>query len=96
MTSLPELIAALIGFSLGVAGASARRLTEIMDGWAEWVTIFLILIIITTGLMGFMGTAMAEATRDVAWSNIVSGALGASGALGFDFIIKRIAGIAGL
>ncbi len=96
MSSLPELTTGMVGSLVGAVGAAARWFSEIMQGRAKWVTIHLLFIIVMGGFMGFMGTAMAEASGHMEWANVLSGALGASGAFGFDFIVKRIVGIAGL
>ncbi len=96
MTSIPELTASLIGVTVGAVGAAARWFSEIMHGRTKWVAMHLVFIVVMGGFMGFMGTAVAQATGYVQWANVLSGALGASGAFGFDYLIKRIALAVGL
>ena len=96
MTATPELTASLVGMIVGAVGGAARWFSEIMQGRAKWVTMHLIFIIVMGGFMGFMGTALAQASGYEQWANVLSGALGASGAFGFDFIIKRIMAATGL
>ena len=96
MTSLPELTAGLVGMTVGAVGAAARWFSEIVQGRAKWVAMHLLFIIVMGGFLGFMGTAFAEASGYAQWANVLSGALGASGAFGFDLIIKRIVSAAGI
>jgi hypothetical protein len=96
MMLTPELTTSLVGMVVGAVGSAARWFSEIMQGRAKWVAIHLIFIIVMGGFMGFMGTALAHASGYDQWANVLSGALGASGAYGFDFIIKRIVAITGL
>lgn len=93
MNDFPEIAASGIGVTVGAVGAAARWFSEIMQGRARWVATHFIFVIVMGGFMGFMGTAMAEAARYPQWANVLSGALGASGAFGFDFIIKRVLGL---
>ena len=92
----PELTAGLIGMLLGAAGAVARWFSEIVQGNARWVAMHFAFILLMGGFMGYMGTALAEATGEPQWANVLSGSLGASGAFGFDIIIKRIIKMSGL
>jgi hypothetical protein len=94
--SIPEITASLVGTSVGAVGAAARWFAEIVQGRARWATVHLMFIIIMGGFMGFMGTAIAQASGYSQWGNVLSGALGASGAFGFDYIIKRIVAATGL
>ena len=96
MMSIPELTASLIGTSVGAVGAAARWFAEIVQGRKRWVAVHLIFIVVMGGFMGFMGTAIAQASGYTQWANVLSGALGASGAFGFDFIIKRIVAATGI
>ncbi len=96
MTSFPELTASMMGTIVGVVGAAARWFSEIMQGRAKWVAVRLIFIIVMGGFMGFMGTELAQASGHMHWANVLAGALGASGAFGFDFIMKRILRASGL
>jgi hypothetical protein len=94
--SIPELTASLVGTSVGAVGAAARWFAEIVQGRAKWVAVHLLFIVVMGGFMGFMGTAIAQASGYAHWGNVLSGALGASGAYGFDYIIKRILAATGI
>ncbi len=96
MISVPELTASLVGTAVGAVGAAARWFSEIMQGRAKWVAMHLIFIVVMGGFLGFMGTSLAQASGYTQWSNVLSGALGASGAFGFDLIIKRIVAATGI
>ena len=95
LNSWPELTAGAVGTLVGAVGAAARWFSEIMQGRARWVAVHFLFIIVMGGFMGFMGTALAQATDHQQWANVLSGALGASGAFGFDVLIKRTLGLAG-
>ncbi len=92
----PEFTASLIGMLLGAAGAMARWFSEIVQGNAKWVALHFAFILLVGAFMGYMGTAVAEASGEPQWANVLSGSLGASGAFGFDIIIKRIIKMSGL
>lgn len=92
----PEVTASLVGTAVGAVGAAARWFSEIMQGRAQWVVMHFVFIIVMGSFMGFMGTALAEATEEAQWANVFSGALGASGAFGFDMMVKRVARLTGL
>ncbi len=96
LMSDPELTTGLVGMVVGAAGATARWFSEIVQGRARWVAVHFAFIIMMGGFMGYMGTALAGATGEPQWANVLSGALGASGAFGFDIIIKRIIKMSGL
>ena len=42
------------------------------------------------GCMGSLGTAIAEVSEYQPWADVLSGALGASGAFGLELIIRRL------
>jgi predicted CDP-diglyceride synthetase/phosphatidate cytidylyltransferase len=96
MMSSPQLTAGMVGSIVGAVGAAARWFSEIMQGRAKWVAAHMVFIIVMGGFMGFMGSALAEASGYEQWGNVLSGALGASGAFGFDFFIKRVLDMTGL
>lgn len=96
MNPNPELTASVIGTGVGAVGAAARWFSEIVRGRAKWVAVHMLFIVVMGGFMGFMGTALAQASGYEQWANVLSGALGASGAYGFDYIIKQIAAATGL
>ena len=85
--------ASLPGVCVGAFGAAARWFSDIMQGRSRWVALHLLFIIVMGGFLGFMGAALAQASQRPEWSNVLSGVLGASGAFGFEFLIKRILGI---
>ncbi len=95
MDSSSALNTSLIGVIVGSSGAAARWFSEIMQGRARWVAAHFIFIIVMGGFMGFMGDAIAQATGRPQWANVLSGALGASGAFGIEFFVARILGMVG-
>jgi hypothetical protein len=95
ISSFSEVTAGAVGTIVGAVGAAARWFSEIMQGRARWAATHFLFIIVMGGFMGFMGTALAQASEHPQWANVLSGALGASGAFGFDFILKRIMGLSG-
>jgi hypothetical protein len=91
----PELVTGGVGTVVGAVGAMARWFSEIMQGRSRWVATHFLFILVMGGFMGFMGTAIAQASDHPQWANVLSGALGASGAFGFDFLVKRFVGSTG-
>ena len=90
-----EVTAGVIGTVVGAVGAAARWFSEIMQGRAKWVAVHFVFILVMGGFMGFMGTALAQASDHQQWANVLSGALGASGAFGFDLLVRRVTGLIG-
>lgn len=86
MFSVKSLIAVIIGGT----GAIARLLSEYMDGSRVFVWWHLGATMLVGGFLGFMGGELAHTLNLENWSNIFAGAFGASGAYGFEVLIKKV------
>lgn len=92
MIELKGILAILIGS----AGSSARLMSEYMAGTRPFLWWHLPATMLIGGFLGFMGGDLANTLSIPQWTNVFAGALGASGAYGFDMLIKRVEKQAGL
>ena len=77
---------------LRVVGVKACQPSRTIRGRGKWTAMHFLITAVMGACVGSMGTAMAQITEHQPWAEFLSGALGASGAFGFEVIIRRLLG----
>jgi hypothetical protein len=80
----------MLGVLTGVVCAAVRWALGLTQGYARLIACYVLFILVGGGCMGIAGNALARLTDCPQWSNVVSGALGASAVICFDTVIRNM------